>query len=144
MADRLTEIESRGANAYFDDLAWLAAEVERLRANALWLKDVADKRGEECDALRSDRSVLRDEQERLLKACDTLRADLGREQTAHFETSADFNAKATEVERLHTLHREVIRILNVWIDENECGCEADHICGKPHVLRVIAELEQGT
>ena len=26
------------------------AEVERLRANALWLKDVADKRGEECDA----------------------------------------------------------------------------------------------
>ena len=28
----------------------LADEVERLRANALWLKDVADKRGEECDA----------------------------------------------------------------------------------------------
>ena len=80
MTDRLTEIESRGANAYFDDLAWLGAEVKQLRADLISVFEV--KSGQiaileaEIRRLRADLSVLLEEQERLLKVCDTARADL--------------------------------------------------------------------
>ena len=102
MADRLTEIESRGANAYFDDLAWLGAEVKQLRADLISVFEV--KSGQiaileaEIRRLRAEAEIWqqgtdeltaeRDAARRALLACQEAR-EAQRDELAQYYTALD-------------------------------------------------------
>lgn len=58
-----------------------------------------------------------------------------------FDARAELAEKDARIERLTAAAQTGLNEMKLWLESDDCGCDGEHVCGRPRLERSIREVE---